>query len=63
MDNGLNRAAARHANDIGPKGVTGHNGSDGSTMGQRIESEGRWNGHIGENINFGDNRTARDIIC
>lgn len=33
----LNNSARDHADDIGPKGVTGHTGSDGSNYGQRIE--------------------------
>ena len=52
-DEGLTSAARDHANDIGPKGITGHTGSDGSSMTDRIERYGEWMGHIGENISFG----------
>ena len=50
-----------HANDIGPRGIAAHDGSDGSTMKSRIERHGSWNGRIGENISFGKD-TGRDII-
>lgn len=46
-------AARDHAEDIGPKGIAGHEGSDGSTMQDRIERYGDWSGYIGENISFG----------
>lgn len=52
-DDGLTNAARDHADDIGPKGITGHTGSDGSSMTDRIERYGDWMGHIGENISFG----------
>jgi uncharacterized protein YkwD len=53
LEDGLTAAASDHANDIGPKGITGHTGSDGSSMTDRIERYGEWMGHIGENISFG----------
>jgi uncharacterized protein YkwD len=39
-DDKLRAAAERHAVDMRDKGVTGHTGSDGSTMGQRITDAG-----------------------
>lgn len=50
---GLRQAAQDHANDIGPKGLVSHSGSDGSSMTTRIERYGEWSGQIGENIEFG----------
>jgi len=58
---GLFLAAKDHANDTGPKGITGHTGSDKSTLAQRINRYGRWDGRCGENISYGYN-TGRDIL-
>jgi uncharacterized protein YkwD len=57
----LSRAAADHVRDTGSKGLTGHTGSDGSSLRQRIERYGRWSGHIGENIVYGLSR-PRDAV-
>lgn len=57
----LASAAQTHVDDIGPKGITGHNGSDGSTMQSRIEQFCQWNITLGENIDFG-NITGEDIV-
>ncbi len=58
----LARAAADHAHDVGPKGLTGHTGSDGSSMAQRIERYCEWVGTIGENCDFGE-KTAERVIA
>jgi hypothetical protein len=58
---GLFLAAKDHANDTGPNGIIGHTGSDGSSMGQRINRYGKWNGGAGENISYGHN-IGRDIV-
>ncbi|EAR94566.1 SCP-like extracellular protein (macronuclear) [Tetrahymena thermophila SB210] len=60
-DDNMTRAASDHANDIGPKGISNHTGSDGSSMSNRLERYGDWMGKIGENIDFGS-KTARDIV-
>ncbi len=49
----LARAAADHVRDTGSRGLTGHTGSDGSSLRQRIERYGSWSGHIAENIVYG----------
>jgi uncharacterized protein YkwD len=58
---GLFLAAKDHAADTGPKGITGHTGTDGSSMGQRINRYGKWDGSAGENISYGYN-TGRAIV-
>lgn len=61
-DDSLAVAARDHANDIGPKGIVGHSGSDGSTMTDRIERYGEWMGHVGENISFGQSSGMDGIL-
>ena len=58
---GLSQAAKDHVLDIGPKGITDHTGSNGSSMGDRINRYGTWRSGASENISFGYN-TAREIV-
>ncbi|CAD8125984.1 unnamed protein product [Paramecium sonneborni] len=58
---GLESAARDHVKDIGSKGLIGHNGSDGSSMSDRIERYGEWEMTVSENIIFGQN-TGEDVI-
>lgn len=58
---GLFLAAKVHCNDIGEKGMASHNGSDGLTLSQRIDSFGRWKNLIAENIAFNDSH-PEDIL-
>jgi len=60
-EKGLFLAARDHVDDTGPKGITGHTGSDGSSMGQRINRYGKWDKGFGENISYGHNK-GRDIV-
>jgi len=57
----ISMSAQDHASDIGPKGICGHDGSDGSDMTGRIERYGEWESTIGENIDFGSDN-ADDVI-
>jgi len=57
---GLSQAAKDHVLDTGPKGITGHTGSDGSTLSQRANRHGTWRTGISENCSYGMS-TARDI--
>jgi uncharacterized protein YkwD len=61
LSKGLTLAARDHAIDQGKTGQTGHDGSDRSTMGDRIGRYGSWLRIAGENISYGG-KTARDVI-
>ncbi|MCE5326736.1 MAG: CAP domain-containing protein [Planctomycetaceae bacterium] len=54
-------AATEHAKDTGPKGMTGHTGTDGSSAKQRISRHGKPQHCSGENISYGPT-TAREIV-
>lgn len=58
---GLTRAARDHVNDQSKTGRTGHQGSDRSSMRDRIERYGKWEFRIAENIAYGG-KTARQIV-
>lgn len=58
---GMSSGAADLVADHGPRGVMGHIGSDGSTMGDRVNRYGRWHGRITESISFGP-ATGADVI-
>ena len=58
---GLARAARDHAQDTGPRGITGHEGTDGSRPWERVARYENWGGYVGENVSYGHNN-ARDIL-
>ena len=59
---GLTKAAKDHAEDLGQNGKTGHVGTDGSRMANRIEKYAEWGEIIAENCSYGT-KTALDIVC
>ena len=61
LNSALTSAAKVHAEDIGPKGMDDHTGSDGSTPLMRIERFGKWENTVGENIDFGS-KTGLDSL-
>ena len=62
MDENLCKAARDHAEDTGPKGITGHDGSDGSSMSDRVERYCEWEGGLCENIDYGEKPALRIIM-
>jgi uncharacterized protein YkwD len=58
---GMARAARDHATDQGRRGTTGHQGSDGSTAGDRVNRYGRWTGRLTESISYGP-VTGADVV-
>ena len=61
-DDRIARAASDHTNDIGPKGITGHDSTDGTSMSGRMERYGQWSITCGENLSFGQT-TGMDVVC
>lgn len=59
--NSLYLSAQEHADDIGPKGMIGHNSSDGKEPAERISAHCKWSGALGENISYGL-ADAEDIV-
>jgi uncharacterized protein YkwD len=57
----LHAAANDHVTDTGPAGLTGHTGSRGQTMEQRVRRYLRRYRRIGENISYGS-QTAEAVV-
>ncbi|HEY3276732.1 MAG TPA: CAP domain-containing protein [Syntrophorhabdaceae bacterium] len=53
VSRGLCLAARELLIDHGPRGLTGHKGSDGSTSFVRMNKYGQWDGKAGENLYYG----------
>ena len=61
FDENITKACKDHAHDIGVKGLTSHEGSDGKNISERIEKYCEWDGACAENLDFGF-RNAENII-
>ncbi len=59
---GLYLAAQSHVKDQSASGKTGHQGSDSTLIEQRVKPYGSWQGHIGENITYGDDSARERIL-
>ncbi|EQD54906.1 Allergen V5/Tpx-1 family protein [mine drainage metagenome] len=62
MSEELANAAWDHYNDIAPKGLLSHTGSNKSTYKDRIEKYCKWGGSIFEAIDYGTKETAKDVV-
>lgn len=62
LDKDLSQAAKLLADYQAESGAIGHYGPSGMDMKKRIETYGRWESYIGENIAYGA-KTARDIVA
>ena len=49
----ISLACKDHVHDIGVKGLTTHEGSDGKNISDRIEKYCEWDGALAENLDFG----------
>ncbi len=58
----ISKACRDHINDIGPKGLTTHEGSDGSNISDRLEKHCEWDGACAENIDFGFKKPENILI-
>jgi uncharacterized protein YkwD len=56
------KACKDHVIDIGPKGLTTHEGSDGKNFTDRIEKYCEWDGSAAESIDFGFKKPENIII-
>jgi uncharacterized protein YkwD len=60
---GLTQAAMAHTFDTGPRGIKGHQGSDGSRVTQRADRFGHWDQLVGENLIYGKASPRDWIVC
>ena len=61
-DERLARVARELAADQAKGGTTGHTGSDGATMLTRFARQGELAGAAGENVAYGVNKSAEEIV-
>ena len=61
FNEGLARAARLHARDLGPRGGLEHVGADGSSLSERLNRLGSWQGLVAENISTGED-DARQVV-
>lgn len=62
ISRGMSLAARDHVKDTGPRGISGHNGADGSKPFDRMNRHGKWLKTAGENISYGNDEGRAVII-
>ena len=62
ISRGMSLAAKDHVKDTGPRGSTGHSGSDGSKPFDRMNRHGKWLRSAGENISYGNDEGRQVVI-
>ena len=61
-DKNISLACKDHVYDIGVKGLTTHEGSDGKNISDRIEKYCEWEGAAAENLDFGFKKAENIIL-
>ena len=62
LNKDISQACRDHINDIGPKGLTNHEGSTGTNIGERIEKYCEWDGATAENLDFGFKKAENILL-
>ena len=62
LNKDISQACKDHINDIGPKGLTNHEGSTGTNIGERIEKYCEWDGATAENLDFGFKKAENILL-
>ena len=61
-DENISLACKDHVHDLGVKGLTSHEGSDGKNISDRIEKYCEWEGAAAENLDFGFKKAENIIL-
>ena len=62
LNDDITKACKDHIEDIGPKGMTTHEGSERSNISDRLEKYCEWDGSIAENMDFGFKKAENIIL-
>ena len=62
LNKDITQACKDHIEDIGPKGLTTHEGSKGCNIGDRIEKYCEWDGATAENLDFGFQKAENILL-
>ena len=62
LNEDLTKACKDHLEDIGPKGMTSHEGINGTNIGDRIEKYCEWDGSCAENMDFGFKKAENILL-
>ena len=62
LNEDISKACKDHLEDIGPKGMTSHEGINGTNIGDRIEKYCEWDGSCAENMDFGFKKAENILL-